>query len=505
MKGEKGQALPLAMMALTIGALIIAPFLGHVSAGLISSRTYGLSIAVRDSCDAGVEHAIWSLTRGTLAAQIPNPGDHITYQLGETLNSVNTTVTVTANATGGGGVIGTITNAVLSSLQFDTSNGWEPAIIQISSTVYAIAYRGVSNDGFLKTVSIAADGTISPSVISTLEFDTSDCYIPDIIHISGNVYAIAYRGTSNHGTLKTVTIATNGTISPTVISSLTFDTNTGYEPNIIAISGDVYAIAYRGQTNHGTLKTVSIATNGTISGTIISTLVFDTNTGYEPNIIHISGNVYAIAYRGASTRGTLKTVTIATNGTISATIISTLVFDTTASATPAIFPISGNIYAIVYTGSSNNGVLKTVTIATNGTISATIIATLAFGSVFYAPDIITVSGNVCAVVGRNNSNYGVLRTIGIAADGSISNGNISSFTFDGSAGYESAIIHVTGDIFAIAYRGVSNHGFVITIGIKTSIITAAAYRIVSTAGGMTISALVDTDNTTASIVSWLVQ
>ena len=453
MNGEKGQALPLAMLALTIGALIIAPFLGHAGASVIGSRTYAEAIALRNSCDAGVEHAIWSLTRGTLAAQLPNPGDHITYQLGETLNGVNTTVTVTTNASGGGGAVGDITNTVISTLEYDTVDGWEPDIIQISSSVYAIAYRGVQSDGWLKTVSIAADGTISPTVISTLEFDTADCYTPDIIHISGNVYAIAYRGVQSDGWLKTVTIATNGTISPTVIS----------------------------------------------------TLEFDTADGWEPNIIPISGNVYAIAYRGVQSDGWLKTVTIATNGTISPTIISTLEFDTSDGATPTIIPISGNVYAIVYTGTTNNGFLKTITIATNGTISPTIIATLAFGSSLYAPYIINVGSNIYVVVGRGNNNNGVLRTIEIAAGGGITNPNISSFIFDNGYGYEPVIAHVSEDIFAIAYRGTSDDGFVITVGIKTSAAGVASYRIVSTAGGTTISALVNTDNTTASIVSWQIQ
>ena len=401
MNGEKGQALPLAMLALTIGALIIAPFLGHASASIIGSRTYAEAIALRNSCDAGVEHAIWSLTRGTLAAQLPNPGDHITYQLGETLNGVNTTVTVTTNASGGGGAVGDITNTVISTLEYDTVDGWEPDIIQISSSVYAIAYRGVQSDGWLKTVTIATNGTISPTVISTLEFDTAD--------------------------------------------------------------------------------------------------------GWEPNIIPVSGNVYAIAYRGVLSDGWLKTVTIATNGTISPAIISTLEFDTSDGATPTIIPISGNVYAIVYTGTTNNGFLKTITIATNGTISPTIIATLAFGSSLYAPYIINVGSNIYVVVGRGNNNNGVLRTIEIAAGGGITNPNISSFIFDNGYGYEPVMAHVSEDIFAIAYRGTSDDGFVITVGIKTSAAGVASYRIVSTAGGTTISALVNTDNTTASIVSWQIQ
>ena len=71
MNSEKGQALPLAMMALAFGTLIIIPFLSHAGTSLIGSRLYGETILQKSSCDAGVEHAIWNLTRGSLAEQLP--------------------------------------------------------------------------------------------------------------------------------------------------------------------------------------------------------------------------------------------------------------------------------------------------------------------------------------------------------------------------------------------------------------------------------------------------
>ena len=85
MKGEKGQALPLAMMALAIGMIIITPFLGHASASVIGSRTYGDSIKNNSACDAGIEHAIWALTRSTMSEQLQNPGDLVSYQIAEAI------------------------------------------------------------------------------------------------------------------------------------------------------------------------------------------------------------------------------------------------------------------------------------------------------------------------------------------------------------------------------------------------------------------------------------
>ncbi len=66
MNGEKGQVLPLALLALAVGSLVIAPFLGHASSSLTSSRIYGQAIVEQYSCDAGVEHGIWHLQNGDL-------------------------------------------------------------------------------------------------------------------------------------------------------------------------------------------------------------------------------------------------------------------------------------------------------------------------------------------------------------------------------------------------------------------------------------------------------
>jgi hypothetical protein len=503
MNSQSGQALPLAILALAIGSLVVAPFLGFASSDLIGSRVYGEAIARQSACDAGVEHAIWSLTKGSLAEQFAEPGDEVIYQLDETINGATTTVTVTANATGGGSFAGDITNTAIDTLEFDTADGFEPSMINVSGIYYAIAYRGTSNRGILKTISIAANGDIGNSVIDTLTFDTSACYKPCIIHVSGIYYAIAYRGPSNRGYLKTVTIASNGDIGNSVIDTLTFDSSACYEPSIIYVSGIYYAIAYRGSSNRGYLKTVTIASNGDIGNSVIDTLTFDTSACYEPCIINVSGIYFAIAYRGASNRGYLKTVTIATNGDIGNSVIDTLTFDTSASYTPSIINLSGIYFAIAYRGASNRGYLKTVTIATNGDIGNSVVDNFQFDSYCYEPCIINVSNDVYVIAYRGTSNRGYLKTISIDASGDIASPVLDTMQFDSSC-YEPVIINTSGNIYAIAYRGPSSDGFVKTVEIAKSG-GSAAYEIVATTADRTIRAFVNTDNTSATIVSWQIE
>lgn len=58
-KGEGGQATTLALLALGAGMLVIVPFLGHLSTGLIAGRTYHAVVTDRYSTDAGIEWGLW--------------------------------------------------------------------------------------------------------------------------------------------------------------------------------------------------------------------------------------------------------------------------------------------------------------------------------------------------------------------------------------------------------------------------------------------------------------
>jgi hypothetical protein len=58
---EKGQALPLALIALALGVVLVTPFLTSVSVNVIANRHAGEAIADRYSVDAGMEWGLWRL------------------------------------------------------------------------------------------------------------------------------------------------------------------------------------------------------------------------------------------------------------------------------------------------------------------------------------------------------------------------------------------------------------------------------------------------------------
>ncbi len=349
---------------------------------------------------------------------------------------------------------------VIDTLEFDPVRGVAPDIIHVAGNVYAIAYNGPDSHGFLKTVRVNSDGSID-DVIDTLEFDPVQCVGPAIINVAGDVYAIAYAGRYDHGFLKTVSISDDGSIGA-VIATLEFDPARGYTLDFIHLWGDLYAVAYEGYVGRGFLKTLSIYSNGSI-GPVIDTLEFDPTRGRFPTIIRCAGAVHAIAYSGPDYDGFLKTVSIGAGGSIGP-VIDTLEFDPVLCHETDIIHVAGDVYAIAYRGPDQHGFLKTVTINDHGSIAA-VIDTLEFDP-FYCvgPVIIHVSGTMYAIAYSGLGSDGFLKTISISDDGSIG-AVIATLEFDPVRGTGPDIIFVAVEVYAIAYCGPDLDGFLKTVGI----------------------------------------
>ncbi len=372
-------------------------------------------------------------------------------------------VTVEAAATGNPGEI----SGTLDTLEFDTVYGYNPSIVNISGDIYAIAYTGTSSDGYVSTVQIASDGQITNSVIDTLEFDTSDCYEAKIIAASGNYYIIAYRSSLQGLFLKTIQIQTDGQITDLVRDSYQF-ANYGYRPDIVNIFGDIFAVVYMGSSNDGFASTFEISSNGLITSGAIDTLEFDTSNGAEPDIINVSGNIYAVAYRGSSSDGFIKTLDISSTGTIADSVIDTWEFDTSSAYEPVIEKVIGDYFVVAYRGSGNDGFIKTIEISTTGQIIYLTLDTLEFDTInCYDPSILQISTETYAVVYNGPDSDGFLKTIDIISQtGQITDTVKSTFEFDTFYGARPDIIHIAGTTYAIAYSGWGTDGFLKTVEIQ---------------------------------------
>ena len=370
----------------------------------------------------------------------------------------------------GGDLAGTIGNSVIDDLEFDTQTGSTPFIIHISGDVFAMVYAGDGRDGFIKTITIDFAGNVGSSAIDTLEFDTLRGMTPDVIHISGDIFAIAYEGAGEDGYLQTVTIDALGNIGSGAIDSLEFDTSRGRTPEIIHISGDVFAIAHAGDSDDGFLRTVTIDASGNIGSSVVDTFEFDTNRARTPDIIHISGDVFAIVYEGNGDDGFVQTVTIDAVGNVGTSAVDLLEFDTSRGRTPVITRISGDVFAIAYSGESDDGFIRTITIDSAGNIGGSTVDTLEFEtSRGRAPIIIHISGDVYAIAYEGDGDDGFIQTIAIDVSGSIGGSAVDTFEFDTQNGQTPYITHISGDVFAIAYEGDGDDGMLATVDIARGI------------------------------------
>ncbi|RLD04381.1 MAG: hypothetical protein DRI32_05735 [Chloroflexi bacterium] len=328
---------------------------------------------------------------------------------------------------GGGSIIG-IKDETVDDEEFDSDYCGVSSIVYVYGDMYAIAYTGPDSpdpgsdkDGIVKTVRIQGDGTITLTGKS-LTFDGA-CRSPDIIHVSGKIYAIAYGGP--YAKVCTVEIDPE---TGDITFKKSLDLHSGYDRyfKIIHVSGDVYAVVYWDEDGPGILVTLKIPEKGEIKKQ--SELQFDTY-GHDPDIIHISGDIYAIAYGGQSNpdlnaEGMVKTVKIESDG--ATTSVDSFEFDADHGRHPSIVHISGDVYAIAYTGPDDDGWLKTVEITDGGDI-VSVTDSLEFDTSFGRnPEISHISGDIYAISYTGPDEHGWLKTCIIGSSGTVYNGSLVS-------------------------------------------------------------------------------
>lgn len=357
--------------------------------------------------------------------------------------------------------------AVLDTLEFDTAQGQFVDIIPIAGDIYAVSYSGSGNDGWIATFTISSAGAISSAVTDTFEFDSVGVIglRSKLIHISGEIYAVAWFG-GNSIKIATFTVDSSGNIGAATIDTFeSADTGAGIDiGSVLHISGDVYAVAYEDNDNDGKVFTVEITTAGAIGAAEIDTLEFDTSQGLLPSLIHISGTMYAVAYTGVDNDGWIATFTISNAGDIAAAVTATSEFDTGNCRAPKIIHVSSDYFAICYRGVDNHGFVVTLTIDSAGAISS-VVSTLEFDTNYATDPVILDAVGAFTVAYTDADNDGIIKSFAISSVG-IASSIIDTLEFDIADAYTiSSILVGSGGVIAVAYNGVDNDGFVKTISI----------------------------------------
>jgi hypothetical protein len=185
--------------------------------------------------------------------------------------------------------------------------------------MFAFVYAGYQDDGYIKTIEIADNGTITKTAYDTYEFDTTQGYNPDTVYVASDIYAIAYTGSGDDGWLQTIDIQENGSIG-TTIDSFEFDTETANHPSIAFSYGNIYVIAY-GESPEGYVVTVQIFNDGQITQFVVDEYVFNGNKAEETVLLKVPYQTFPpiqfiTGYRGESDTGRITTFGVTEDGFI---------------------------------------------------------------------------------------------------------------------------------------------------------------------------------------------
>ena len=361
----------------------------------------------------------------------------------------------------------------LDDYKFGPAFGYMPDIIQISEGVYAVAYQDKPEvGGVVKTLAINTEGIMDDTIIVDHELVFDDpVYWPRIIHVKDNIYIIAHANADTnpkHVRLNTIEIQPSGTITQSVLSSYEFSFKEVYDHELIHVNDDIVAMVFRNNANKGEIKTISTGSDGTNIQLVpnYNTFEFESVNCYEPDIIKLSSDKYAIVYRGSADHGYIKTIEISdTTGAITQSVIDSYIFESTYEANrPEIVHASDNIYAVVYIDNNNIGRLSTVEILPNGDIIKTTIDSLIYEDEYAdRPRIINQAGVTFLIAYETDDQHeGFVAEVEIDESGYISDEVISKNVFNVGPhnyfGIEPDIIKVTDMVYAVAFRSGSNVG-----------------------------------------------
>ena len=340
--------------------------------------------------------------------------------------------------------------------------GYTPNMIQVSGKLFAIISEDIAKGAMIQTVNISTDGGIEFTGFSeVLDKSTSSKNLrPEIVHVANDIFAVSYINKQSDVNIRTVSITENGEITVTGFEKTFLDSypnpdpSEPHRPRLQKITEGVYLVVYRDITDRGTLRTVTIGETGEIQDTGYR-LAFDENPSHEPQIQHIIDELYIIAYRDFNNQGIIKSFNISGSGQITLSGNSYM-FDATEAWEPSIINISEDMVAIAYRGELERGILKTYEITANGQI-------LDSGNVFifenpdigcYEPYIDHYRDDVYVIVyASSGRKFGYLTSIGMTSEGEIPGILEQRIEFEIDKCYTPFIIEVSPRIVAIVYEG----------------------------------------------------
>lgn len=373
--------------------------------------------------------------------------------------------------------------SILSYYEFDTVGGLTPNIIHIAGNVYAIVYEDDDTYHQLFTIVISDAGTITQSREDELQLPYSRPENSKIIHVTGDIYAIVGHSAAHAPIFLTVDISSTGAIPDAVEDFYGFATSDVTGHALIRVASNMILLEFESSNHDTELRTYRIDPDGGITEPEEDDLLLHDTAQPGSNILEVSSGVFACLYVTDTYHGFLKTFSVTALGIISDTGYDELDFSAVCQARPDICHVTGNIYAIAYSETDTHGQLLTVPINAAGQIDEGSIHAIEFDAASgQNPSIIHIGSGIVAIAYSGDDGDGWLKTFQIAADGSITATRIDEFEFDDTYALQCQLLHIAGNVYAIVYEGYGGDGWLKTVDIQTPTAARPHHEMIMGAG-----------------------
>ena len=267
--------------------------------------------------------------------------------------------------------------------EYDTSKGWNNSLVKVDSDTVALAYTDVWGDGIIKTFTISSDGTTITQVES-LEHDTSSNADNSLVHVDSDIFALAYNGAGQDGFISTFSIDSDGDITAIKTQSegnnFEYDDRYGYHNSLVKVDSDTVLLAYMYSwegSPYGKLSSFTIDSDGNITE-VINSNTFEIRSIKYISVLQVDSDTYAVAWTNYQGFGKLTTMTINPDGTYPSQSRPLLIFDNYNSFN-SLVKVDSDTIALASAGAGDDGLISTFGIG-GDTTAPTVTITSSTGS-----------------------------------------------------------------------------------------------------------------------------
>ena len=91
-------------------------------------------------------------------------------------------------------------------LKHDDDKAQYNSLFKVSDNIALLAYSGYKGFGYVRTFSIASDGSTIDQ-LAELKFDDEDAQMVDVQQVASDMFVVAYTGRSNYGFITTIKVS----------------------------------------------------------------------------------------------------------------------------------------------------------------------------------------------------------------------------------------------------------------------------------------------------------